>query len=127
VRIALTNDIGEKAEVLTLAHEGEGALDKRGTLYILAIGVDSYATLGKTCGENNKQSCDLRFSGADARALVAAAEKRLGPAHAKVFKRVLVNGAEAKDAPTATNILDAMDMLKEAKETDTVLLFISGH
>jgi hypothetical protein len=40
VRISLTNTIGEKAEVLTLNHEGEGALDKRGTLYILAIGVD---------------------------------------------------------------------------------------
>jgi hypothetical protein len=38
VRISLTNAIGEKAEVLTFNHEGEGALDKRGTLYILAIG-----------------------------------------------------------------------------------------
>jgi WD40 repeat protein len=127
VRITLTNAIGEKAETLTLNHEGEGALDRRGTLYILAIGVDRYATLGKTCGENNKESCDLRFSGADASALVAAAEQRLRPVHTKVVKRVLVNGAVAKDAPTASNILDAMDMLKEAKETDTVLLFIAGH
>jgi uncharacterized caspase-like protein len=83
--------------------------------------------LGKTCGENGEESCDLRFSGADARALVAAAEQRLGLAHTKVVKRVLVNGGGAKDEPTASNILDAIDTLKQAKETDTVLLFISGH
>jgi WD40 repeat protein len=127
VRITLINDIGEKAETLTLNHEGEGALDKRGTLYVLAIGVDKYATLGKTCGENSRESCDLRFSGADARALVAAVEQRLEPSHTKVVKRVLVNGAAAGDTPTAANILDAIDILKEAKETDTVLLFIAGH
>jgi hypothetical protein len=127
VRITLTNDIGEKAETLTLVHEGEGALDHRGTLYILAIGVDKYPVLGKTCGSNGKASCDLTFSGADARALVAAVDQRLSPAHTKVVKRVLVNGAEAKDAPTASNILDAIDLLKQAKETDTVLLFIAGH
>src|SRR5262249_6237542 len=101
VRITLTNDIGEKAEARTRTHEGEGELDKRGILYILAVGVDKYTTLGRSCGENGKQSCDLRFSGADARALVAAAEQRLAPAHTKVVKRVLVNGAEGRDAPTA--------------------------
>jgi hypothetical protein len=127
VRITLTNEIGEKAEVLTVMHEGEGALDKRGVLYILAIGVDKYATLGKTCGENGKESCDLRFSGADARALVAAAEQRLGPAHTGIVKRVLINGAGAKDEPTVINILDAIDTLRQAQETDTVLLFIAGH
>jgi WD40 repeat protein len=127
IRITLTNAIGEKAETLTLMHEGDGALDKRGTLYILAIGVEKYPGLGKTCGENGAQSCDLRFSGADARALVAAVEARLGPAHSKVVKRLLVNGAGGNDDPTAANILNAIDLLKEANETDTVLVFIAGH
>jgi hypothetical protein len=81
VRIMLTNAIGEKAEVLTFNHEGEGALDKRGTLYILAIGVDKYPRLGNTCGPLRNESCDLTVSGADARALVGAVEKRLGPEH----------------------------------------------
>jgi len=44
-----------------------------------------------------------------------------------VVKRVLVNGAAGKDDPTAGNIIDAIDLLKQAKETDTVLLFIAGH
>jgi WD40 repeat protein len=127
VRITLTNAIGEKAEVLTLNHEGEGALDRRGTLYILAIGVDKYPGLGNTCGIFRNESCDLTVSGADARALVGAVEKRLGPAHDRVVKRLLVNGAGGKDEPTAVNILDAIDMLKQAEETDTVLLFIAGH
>jgi uncharacterized caspase-like protein len=34
---------------------------------------------------------------------------------------------EQKNDPTATNILDAIGLLKEANETDTVLLFIAGH
>jgi WD40 repeat protein len=126
VRITLTNAIGEKAEVLTLSHEGEGALDKRGTLYILAIGVDKYPGLGNHCG-NGWQSCDLTYSGADARALVEAIETRLAPAHEKVIKRLLVNGAGGNDDPTAANILNAIDLLKQAKETDTVIMFIAGH
>jgi hypothetical protein len=48
---------------------------------------------------NGKASCDPTFSGADARALVAAAEKRL-PAHDNVIKRLLVNGQGAKNEPT---------------------------
>jgi uncharacterized caspase-like protein len=113
--------------VLTLNHEGEGALDKRGTLYILAIGVDKYPKLGNTCGILGDKSCNLTVSGADARALVGAIEKRLGPAHTKVVKRLLANGAGATNQPTVTNILDAIDTLKQAKETDTLLLFIAGH
>jgi WD40 repeat protein len=127
VRITLTNAIGEKAEVLTLNHEGEGALDKRGTLYILAIGVDKYPRLGDTCGILGDKNCNLAVSGADARSLVAAVEKRLGPAHDKTIKRLLINGAGGKDDPTAANILDAIDTLKQAEETDTVVLFIAGH
>ena len=127
VRITLSNAIGEKAEALSLNHEGDGALDKRGTLYILAIGVDKYPGLGKHCGSDGKVSCDLTFSGADARALVAAIEMRLGPAHNKIVKRLLVNGGKAQDEPTAANILNAIDLLREAQETDTVLLFIAGH
>jgi hypothetical protein len=127
VCVTLANAIGEKAETVALTHEGDGDLDKRGTLYILAIGVDKYPILGKTCGANGNGSCDLSFSGADARALVDAVEMRLGPAHTNVVKRILVNGTGTGDDPTATNILDAIDLLKQAKETDTVLLFIAGH
>jgi hypothetical protein len=124
VRIALTNAIGEKAETLTLLHDGEGALDRRGTLHILAIGVDDYQGLGEACGGG---SCNLRYSAADARKLTEAVERQLGPGHARVVKRLLVNGGDARDAPTAGNIIDALELLRQAQETDTVVLFISGH
>jgi hypothetical protein len=127
VRVTLTNSIGEKAETLTLTHEGDGALDKRGTLYIVAIGVDKYPQLGNRCGEDGRQSCDLNCSGADARALVEAVEKRLAPSHTSIVKRVLVNGVGASTNPTAANILDAIDLFKQAEEIDTVLLFMAGH
>jgi len=127
VRITLTNAIGEKAETLTLVHEGEGDLDKRGTLYIVAIGVDKYPGLGNSCGVNGNASCDLRYPSADARRLVQAIERRVGSAHLRTVTRLLVNGGAEKDLPTAANILDAIDMLKQARETDTVVLFIAGH
>jgi WD40 repeat protein len=124
VRVTLTNAIGEKAETQVLTHESEGDLDKRGTLHILAIGVNDYQGLGQGC---SGASCNLRYSVADARSLADAIEKRLGPSHARVVKRVLVNGGGAKNAPTAANIIDAVDSLRRAEETDTVVLFIAGH
>ncbi len=71
IRIILSNAIGEApSQRLVLDHEGDGDLDKRGTLYILAIGVDKYPAMGNTCG-NRSESCDLRFAGADRRDEVA--------------------------------------------------------
>jgi WD40 repeat protein len=127
VRISLTNGVGEKTEALRLVHAGEGELDRRGTLHIVAVGVDDYKGLGTMCGERGGESCDLNFSGADARAFADALEKRLGPAHNRVEKRVLVNGADPKDAPTASNIIDAVEPLRHTDDTDTVVIFIAGH
>jgi hypothetical protein len=128
VRVELTNAMGTKSETVTLIQEGEGLLDRRGALYILAVGVDEYKGLGNVCGISGNENCDLKYSGADARALVAAVEERVGPGHTNVVKRVLVNDApDPKDAPTAANILDATDMLRQAKATDTIVVFIAGH
>jgi Caspase domain len=124
IRVTLTNAIGERAETLTLAHEGDGDLDRRGTLHILAIGVDDYKGLGNFCGGG---SCNLRAPGADARTFADAVAKHMGPGHVRIAKRVLINGAAANDAPTASNIIDAVELLRQAGETDTVVLFIAGH
>lgn len=124
VRISLTNAIGEKTETLSLNHEGDGVLDVRGTLHILSIGVNEYKGLSDACGEDG---CDLRYPVADARKLGETIERRLGPGHRRIAKRVLVNGGDASDAPTAANIIDAVELLRQAKETDTTVLFIAGH
>ena len=124
MRISLTNAIGERAETLVLTHAGDGDLDKRGTLHILAIGVNEYKGLSDACGS---AGCNLKYSVADARGLADAIEKRLAPGHSRVVKRVLVNGGDAKDAPTASNIIDAAELLRQTKENDTIVLFIAGH
>jgi len=118
IAVAAQNDTGETVASVSVTHEGEGDLDKRGTLYILAIGVDKYPNLPGN---------DLRYAGADAKAFAEAMEKRAGPLHQRVVKRVLVNGAAPGDAPTRANIEDALDMLRGAKQNDTVMLFVSGH
>ncbi len=127
VRVALVNDVGERSETIALNREGQGLLDERGTLYIVAIGVDKYPGLGKRCGQKGKSSCDLRFAGVDARALADTVERRLGPGHKSTVKRVLTNGGEPDNAPTAANILDAVDLFKKSKENDTLVLFVAGH
>jgi WD40 repeat protein len=127
IRITLANAIGETAETLTLTHDGNGELDRRGTLHILAIGVNDYKALGNHCGETGTESCDLTSAGADARAFADAVEKRLGPSHQRVRKRVLANGGDPRDEPTAANITDAVELLRLAKVNDTVVLFIAGH
>jgi WD40 repeat protein len=120
IRVSAVNAIGEKTEVMTLRHEGEGALDKRGTLYLLAIGVDKYVGAGGTLPQ-------LRFSSADAHAFADAVTSRLGPMHDKVVSTLLSNGPDATALPTAANIRDALDKLRAAKETDTVVVFLAGH
>ena len=118
IAVAAENSTGETVAALSLTHKGGGDLDKPGTLYILSIGVDKYPNLpGK----------DLRYAGADAKAFAEAMEKRSGALHRKVIKRLLVNGGTAADAPTAANIRDAFNMLRQTRENDTVMLFVSGH
>lgn len=127
VRVALVNDVGERSETIALNRDGQGVLDERGTLYIVAIGVDKYPGLGNRCGRKGKSSCDLRFAGVDARALADTVERRLGPGHKSTVKRILTNGGDPDNAPTAANILDAVDLFKKAKENDTLVLFVAGH
>jgi WD40 repeat protein len=118
IAVAAVNDTGETVASISITHEGEGDLDKRGVLYILAIGVDKYPNLPGN---------DLRYAGADALAFAEAMEKRSGGLHERVVKRLLINGGAAGDTPTRANIEDALDMLRGAKQNDTVMLFVSGH
>jgi uncharacterized caspase-like protein len=130
IRVVAVNETGETPAEVVVTHAGEGNLDKRGTLYILAIGVDKYPNLGEACvaldGKTPK-SCDLNVAGADAKAFAQTMAERLGPLHQSVVPRVLVNGAGADDAPTAANILDALGTLRQSRPNDTIALFVSGH
>jgi uncharacterized caspase-like protein len=108
-----------------VTNETAGDLDKRGTLYILAIGVTKYPGMPNLC--KPKDTCDLEYTGADAAAFADAISARLGPLHDKVVRRVLVNGRADDDAPTAANIIDALGVLRDAGPADTVAVFLAGH
>ena len=101
----------------------------RGTLYILAIGVDKYPNLGKACRELDGVTpiCDLDIAGADAKAFAEAMAKRAGPLHKRMVSRVLVNGGARRRAPTAANIADASASCAQTRPNDTVTMFLSGH
>jgi len=130
IRVVAINETGETPAEVAVTHEGEGALDKRGVLYILAIGVDKYPNLSMACRELDgvtPRACDLHVAGADAEAFAKTMAARLGPLHERVVPRVLVNGAGAEDAPNAANVLDALGVLRQSQPNDTILLFVSGH
>jgi WD40 repeat protein len=134
VRLTAVNEAGESSAELPLTLASNGDLDRRGTLYLLAIGVDIYP---------NIPGNDLRFSSADATAFANVMEKQVGALHERVVKRVLVNAGGGKtpiwrqwlkrapveqaDAPTAANIMNALGVLSQARETDTVMVFVAGH
>lgn len=118
IRVIGIGEAGETTADVVATHDGNGDLDKRGTLYILAVGVDKYPSLPGN---------DLRFSSADAEAFAKAMKQYVGSQHERVVSRVLVNGASANDAPTAANILNALGMLRQTEETDTVVVFVAGH
>jgi WD40 repeat protein len=110
---------------LPVTNESAGELDKRGTLYILAIGVTKYPGISNLCAP--KPDCDLTYTGNDATAFAESLERRLGVLHEKVVRRVLVNEGGGDGAPTAANIVNALGILGRAKPNDTVAVFLAGH
>jgi hypothetical protein len=69
IRITVSNDVGETVKELTVNHAGAApaTLDKRGALYVVAVGVDAYTKV-----------TPLRFAGADAKAFRDAVVAKAG-------------------------------------------------
>lgn len=85
VRVVAKNEGGESQPVtVEVFHNGDGALDQRGTLWILAVGVDDYPYL-KTCLSLQQRpiSCNLNFAGADAKDFAATARFAAAPAESR--------------------------------------------
>ena len=125
VRISATNEIGSSDQSeggrlsIKITHNGEGALDKRGTLFVLAVGVDKYPGLpGK----------DLNLAVSDADGFMSTAQKEMKTSHDRVVPILLVNGKGKDQDPTRTNIEAALKRLeKDVTANDTVALFFAGH
>lgn len=115
IHIVARNDAGESAEDLIVYLEQEGLLNRKGKLFILAIGVDVYANL----------SGALHYASADAKLIVDTLSKNAGPLHTEVKSQLLVSGGTTP--PTKANIEDALLLFREANPEDTVVLFLAGH
>jgi WD40 repeat protein len=129
IRAVAVNGTGETSAEVAVDNQSEGALDKRGTLRILAIGVDKYPGLGMACRKLDgvtPKACDLSAAVSDATAFANAMAARLGPLHQNTVSTMLINGGRSGE-PKAANIVDALDELRTAAPNDTILLFVSGH
>ena len=116
IRIVARNRLGTAERELILRSLGEGGIEKRGTLYVVAVGVDDYA---------EGVAKPLRFAGADARAFCESVRRHVAPLHDRIECRLLAKGGDCD--PTRANIENAMLLFREAKPQDTVALFLAGH
>jgi WD40 repeat protein len=117
IQVVAHNSVGETVEDLLVYLNREGVLDKKGRLFIVAVGVDKYVKLGPRWS--------LRYAGADARLMVDTLTKKAGPLHTEVIRKLLVSDGDTP--PTKANIEDALALFRDASPEDTVILFIASH
>jgi WD40 repeat protein len=117
IQVVAHNGVGETAQDLLLYLDHEGALDTKGRLFIVAVGVDKYKKLG--------DRYTLRYAGADARLMVDTLTKKAGPLHTEVISKLLVSDGDTP--PTKANIEDALAIFRDARPEDTVILFLASH
>jgi WD40 repeat protein len=118
IRIVAVNRAGETPGEISVTYNGRGELDRRGALYMVAVGVDHY---------EHYPEAHLRFAAKDARDFLAAMADYSGPLHKRVESRLLVRGAGSDSEPTAENIAKALRLFRRAEPNDTVVLFLAGH
>ena len=108
-------------------HNGPGFLDKRGTLRILAVGVNRYPNLAQVCGAERNQSCDLKYAAKDARVFAETLSKQARSLYRSVDVTLLVGDGVDGERPTKDNILAAVEQLDGSGPTDTIAVFFAGH
>jgi WD40 repeat protein len=117
VQVVARNGVGETVQDLLVYLDHEGVLDKKGKLFLVAIGVDKYPKLGSRYS--------LRYAGADARLMVDTLTNKAGPLHTGVVSKLLISDGDT--SPTKANIEDALALFRDAGPEDTVILFIASH
>ncbi len=117
IQVVAHNKVGESVRDVVVYLDHEGVLNRKGKLYVLAIGVDKYVNLG---AENA-----LHFAATDATLILKTLTQKAAPLHTQVVSRLLVTGGDTP--PTKANIEDALLMFRDAGPQDTVILFLAGH
>ena len=117
IQVTAHNKVGDSVQDLLVYLDREGVLDKKGKLFILAIGVDKYPKFDSIHW--------LHYAAADARLMLDTLTKKAGPLHTEVISKLLVTGGDTP--PTKANIEDALLFFHDAGPDDTVVLFLAGH
>ena len=126
IRIVAHNRIGQTVREFVLFHDRPGQLDRRGKLYVLAIGIDKYPHLPPICGAKFNETCDLKFAGKDARRFRDVLTREGKPLYRDIETLLLTQDGDK--APTKTNIETALtQFFGQAGPEDTAVLFIAGH
>lgn len=116
IEIVAYNSVGKTTRDVAVENTGQPDLDKRGTLFVVAIGVNKYL---------NFKGQDLDFAEDDATSFRDALLKTAGPLHASVNSLLLA--AKGNASPTAENIRTALEELRKAGPRDTIVVFMAGH
>ena len=117
IQVTAHNNVGDSVQDLLVYLDREGVLDKKGKLFVLAIGVDKYPKFDPIHW--------LHYAAADARLLLDTLTKKAGPLHTEVRAKLLVTDGDTP--PTKANIEDALLFFHDAGPDDTVVLFLAGH
>ena len=117
IQVTAHNKVGDNVQDLLIYLDREGVLDRKGKLFILAIGVDKYPKFDPINS--------LHYAAADARLMVDTLAKTAGPLHTEVKSKLLVTDGDTP--PTAVNIQDALLFFHQAGPDDTLVLFLAGH
>jgi WD40 repeat protein len=88
-----------------------------GDLYVLAIGASRF--------DNLPESTWLSFAAKDAETFAQTLQNTSNTPFAKRHVRVISDSS--REQPTRSNILAALDFIKNAKAQDTVVLFLASH
>ena len=121
-----TDLLGEAS--LEITQNGEGALDKRDTpLHHRHWRRQVPEDAAGLRAEARIATCDLSYAGADAKAFAETIEKQMGRQHSRSSSACCSTAPAARWSQRASNIENAFDMLLEAKDNDTVAVFIAGH
>ena len=117
IQVTAHNTVGDSVQDLLVYLDREGVLDKKGKLFVLAIGVDKYSKFDAIHW--------LHYAAADARLMLDTLTKKAGPLHTEVISKLLITGGDTP--PTAANIVDALSLFHDAGPGDMVVLFLAGH
>ena len=116
IAISATNAVGEVVRNL-LVYSDDISAEKRGKLYIVAAGVNTYSKLDAKSA--------LQYAAADAEAVATALARKMGRLHSQVITQLLVSNGTTP--PTRSNILKALQIFAQTNIEDTAVLFLAGH